>query len=65
MGTLFIYFIYYFYVLLDQKLLISGDYEGNIRVFDIGDGKISKTLKDGSKEKHEPSKVNNTFFKKK
>ncbi|CAO3645081.1 unnamed protein product [Cunninghamella blakesleeana] len=41
----------------DQKLLVSGDYEGGIRIFDIGDGKISKTLRDGSKEKYEPSKI--------
>ncbi|KAI9304537.1 WD40-repeat-containing domain protein [Cunninghamella echinulata] len=40
-----------------QKFLLSGDYEGGIRIFNIGDGKISKTLEDGSKEKHEPFKI--------
>ncbi|CAO3622900.1 unnamed protein product [Cunninghamella echinulata] len=40
-----------------QKILLSGDYEGGIRIFDIGDGKTSKTLEDGSKEKYESFKI--------
>ncbi|KAI8338406.1 WD40-repeat-containing domain protein [Chlamydoabsidia padenii] len=40
-----------------QKLFLGGDYDGDIRLYNIGDGKVSRTLKDGSKEIFEPLKV--------
>ncbi|KAG1150323.1 hypothetical protein G6F37_001942 [Rhizopus arrhizus] len=41
----------------NQKVLIAGDYEGNIRIFNIGDGIESETLPDGSKEIFEPIQI--------
>lgn len=40
-----------------QKILVAGDYDGEIRVFNIGDGKISKTLADKSLEQFKPDNV--------
>ncbi|ORZ10117.1 WD40-repeat-containing domain protein [Absidia repens] len=40
-----------------QKLLLGGDHDGDIRLYNIGDGKCSKTLEDGSKELFQPMKV--------
>ncbi|CAO3589628.1 unnamed protein product [Absidia cylindrospora] len=40
-----------------QKLLLGGDHDGDIRLYNIGDGKSSKTLEDGSKELFQPMKV--------
>ncbi|KAG1154638.1 hypothetical protein G6F37_009267 [Rhizopus arrhizus] len=40
-----------------QKVLIAGDYKGKIRIFNIDDGIMSKTLPDNSKEVTEPIKI--------
>lgn len=37
--------------------MVAGDYEGHIRIFDIGDTPFSKTLEDNSKEQHPEKKV--------
>ncbi|CAO3677911.1 unnamed protein product [Rhizopus stolonifer] len=41
----------------NQKVLIAGDYDGNVHLFDVGDGVKSKTLPDNSKEILDPFKV--------
>lgn len=43
-------------------MLIAGDYEGNIHIFDI-DNVRSKTLSDNSKEVMNPTRVSYAFFK--
>ncbi|KAI9490785.1 WD40-repeat-containing domain protein [Zychaea mexicana] len=40
-----------------DKVLLAGDYEGQIRIFNIGDGRKSRTLEDGTKEMFKPTKV--------
>lgn len=47
--------------MVDQKVLIAGDYDGNIHLFDIGDGVKSKTLPDNSKEVLDPFRVGCTW----
>ncbi|KAI8991260.1 WD40-repeat-containing domain protein [Mycotypha africana] len=41
----------------NQKVLVGGDYEGGLRIYNIGQGKRSKVLDDGSLEQFEPVKV--------
>ncbi|KAJ8660565.1 hypothetical protein O0I10_003612 [Lichtheimia ornata] len=41
----------------DQKVIVAGDYDGQIRLYNFGDGKLSKTLEDNSKEMFQPTKV--------
>lgn len=36
---------------------MAGDYDGQIRLYNFGDGKLSKTLEDNSKEMFQPTKV--------
>ncbi|KAK4520265.1 uncharacterized protein ATC70_008398 [Mucor velutinosus] len=40
-----------------QKVLLAGDYDGQIYIYDIGNEKESKTLEDGSKEQFEPNRI--------
>lgn len=40
-----------------QKVLLAGDYDGQIFIYDIGNQKESKTLEDGSKEQFKPKRV--------
>ncbi|KAI9487388.1 MAG: WD40-repeat-containing domain protein [Benjaminiella poitrasii] len=40
-----------------QKVLFAGDYDGQIRIYNIGDGKKSKTLGDNSKEQFPPTRI--------
>ncbi|KAG1086608.1 hypothetical protein G6F42_020919 [Rhizopus arrhizus] len=40
-----------------EKVLLAGDYDGQIYIYDIGNGKKSRTLKDGSKEQFKPKRV--------
>lgn len=46
----------------EQKALIAGEYEGQIYIYNIGNGQKSKTLDDNSKEQFEPSKVYTCIF---
>ncbi|ORX61343.1 WD40 repeat-like protein [Hesseltinella vesiculosa] len=39
------------------KVLISGDEDGDLRLYHLGEDKVSKTLKDGSKEQLAPERV--------
>ncbi|KAF7724104.1 hypothetical protein EC973_001288 [Apophysomyces ossiformis] len=41
----------------NEKAIIAGDYEGQIHIFNIGDGKKSKTLEDGTKERFPATKA--------
>ncbi|KAL0089336.1 WD40-repeat-containing domain protein [Phycomyces blakesleeanus] len=41
----------------DRKILIGGDYDGNIHMFDLSDGKRSQTLENGVKEQLKPAKI--------
>ncbi|KAG0194845.1 Leucine-rich repeats and WD repeat domain-containing protein 1 [Apophysomyces sp. BC1034] len=41
----------------NQKAVVAGDYEGQIHVFDIGNGRKSKTLEDGTKERFPATKI--------
>lgn len=38
-------------------MLVAGDYHGKIRIYNIGNGKRSRTLSDNSKEQFFPDKV--------
>lgn len=40
-----------------EKVLLAGDYDGQIFIYDIGNQKVSKTLQDGSKEQFEPQRI--------
>lgn len=40
-----------------QKVLIGGEYDGQVYIYDVGVNKKSKTLSDNSLEKFEPTKV--------
>ena len=40
-----------------DKVLLAGDYEGQIRIFNIGNDRKSRTLDDGTKEMFPPTKV--------
>lgn len=40
-----------------QKVFLGGDYDGDLCLYNIGNGKTSRTLKDGSKEIFDPEKV--------
>ncbi|KAL7317855.1 hypothetical protein PS15m_004160 [Mucor circinelloides] len=40
-----------------EKVLLAGDYDGQIYIYDIGNGKKSRTLKDGSKEQFKPKRI--------
>lgn len=44
-----------------QKVLIAGDYDGQVYIYDIGNGKESKTLEDGSKEQFKPNRVSRAY----
>ncbi|KAI8875136.1 WD40 repeat-like protein [Backusella circina FSU 941] len=41
----------------DEKILVAGDYDGEIKVFNIGDGKRSKLLDDNSLEQFKPDNI--------
>ncbi|KAJ2963075.1 hypothetical protein NQZ79_g1842 [Umbelopsis isabellina] len=40
-----------------QKAIVTGDCTGNIRIYDVGSGKRSKDLPDGSKDKVETTRI--------
>ncbi|KAI7860536.1 WD40-repeat-containing domain protein [Circinella umbellata] len=40
-----------------EKVLLAGDYKGQIRIFNIGNDRKSRTLDDGTKERFPPTKV--------
>ncbi|KAG2179995.1 hypothetical protein INT43_003782 [Umbelopsis isabellina] len=40
-----------------RKAIVSGDCNGNIRIYDVGSGKRSKDLPDGSKDKSETTRI--------
>ncbi|KAG2179417.1 hypothetical protein INT44_006263 [Umbelopsis vinacea] len=40
-----------------EKAVISGDCEGNIQIYDVGNGNRSKDLPDGSKERQPPKRT--------
>lgn len=40
-----------------QKVLIAGEYDGQVYIYDVGNSKKSKTLSDNSLEKSEPTRV--------
>ncbi|CEG74547.1 hypothetical protein RMATCC62417_09742 [Rhizopus microsporus] len=40
-----------------QKILLAGDYEGDIHIFNVGDGQKSRTLPDNTKELFRPVNI--------
>lgn len=40
-----------------EKVLIAGEYDGQICIYNIGNGQKSKTLSDGSKAQFKPNRV--------
>ncbi|KAG2226260.1 hypothetical protein INT45_005932 [Circinella minor] len=40
-----------------EKVLLAGDYKGQIRIFNIGNDRKSRTLEDGTKEMFPPTKI--------
>ena len=42
---------------IGQKVLLAGDYEGDIHIFNVGDGQKSRTLPDNTKELFRPVNV--------
>ncbi|CEP10298.1 hypothetical protein [Parasitella parasitica] len=41
----------------EQKVLIAGEYDGQIYIYNIGNGRKSKTLADNSKEQFKPDRI--------
>ncbi|KAI7873331.1 WD40-repeat-containing domain protein [Mucor mucedo] len=40
-----------------QKVLVAGEYDGQVYIYDVGNSKKSKTLADNSVEKSEPTRI--------
>lgn len=45
-----------------QKVLIAGEYDGRIYIYNIGDMKQRKKLADNSVEQEEPTRVSLSFY---
>ena len=45
-----------------QKVLLAGDYEGQVYIYDVGTMKKSKTLTDNSLEQMRPNRVKLFYF---
>lgn len=47
-----------------QKILIAGEYDGQVYIYNVGNMENSKTLSDGSLEQYKPTRVSSSTHSK-